>query len=172
MAYKSALNNCRIKTRTQIYLINNNNNNNISAYYVPDTVQIALCIILSHHSNPMWQCTRYYYPILQKRKLRPTRDKGISQRPTLGQSQSSDPKPVLPDSKAWAFPTELLPTWLLTSSFLDCFTARSLLIFLTKLLLLQVQGHCYLFLLNMHGHRTGPWVDAQKIFAECMTALK
>lgn len=89
---------------------------------------------------------------------------------TLGQSQRSDSKPGLPNSKAWIFPTELMPpTWLLTYSFLDCWKSS----YLFNKTIHSTSARTMLPISFEHAwHRTGSWVDAQKIFVECMTALK
>lgn len=94
----------------------------------------------------MWQCNRYYHPVLQKRKLRSTQDKWISQGTLLVRVWALIQIQVYRfqslDSFYWAN-AFCLATHLLLGIlfFFSCW--KSYLV--SKTTIPQVQGQCYLF---------------------------
>lgn len=115
----------------------------------------------------MRQCTRYYYLILQKRKLRPIQDKWISQSHTLGLIQSQVYLLQSLHSSHWAN-ASCLASHLLLLGLFYCWTSH-----LLNKTINSTSTRTMLPISFEHAwHRTGAWVDAQKMFAECKTALK
>lgn len=141
---------------------------------MPGTVQIALCIILSHYSIQCDSVRGTIIPFYQRGSWGPPRI-SESHKGTL-HSWS--------ESEIWF---KVRSTQLQSLDFSHWTYASYLASHLFLLGLLYCWKSSYLFKKTIHStsartmlsisfehawHRTGSWVDAQKIFIECMTALK